>query len=118
MLTIAVVVALCYHKLITFFDWEKPMSRTIIGKFLAFAIVIAPAFYCAPSWAEPLLAPAAKDAAEAAPKVVEKIETWWKDHREEVEHKAGEEAVEVPVDLGMDCAKKVHKGGTCEDTSK
>lgn len=94
------------------------MSKTTVGQFVAFALAIAPALYCTPSWAEPPLAPAGKEVEKAAPKVVEKIETWWKNHREEVEHKAGEEAVEVPMDLGMDCAKKVHKGGTCEDTSK
>jgi hypothetical protein len=32
---------------------EKPLSRTIVGKFLALALGIAPSFYCAQSWAAP-----------------------------------------------------------------
>jgi hypothetical protein len=98
--------------------WGKPMSRTIVGKFVAFALAIAPVFYCAPSWAESPLAPAAKDAVDAAPKVVEEMKAWWKDHREKVKEKAEEKAVEVPVDLGTDCVKKALKEGTCKDTSQ
>jgi hypothetical protein len=63
----------------------KPMSRTIVGTILAFALAIAPVFYCTQSWAELPV----KAIAEAASKAVEKmkVKTWWENHHEEVRAK-------------------------------
>jgi hypothetical protein len=97
---------------------KKPMFRAIVAKLPAFALVIALSLCCAPSWAENPLAPAAKDAIEAAPKAVEKMKVWWKDRHKEIGDEAAKKAVEIPFDLGVDCFKKAQKGETCRDTSE
>jgi hypothetical protein len=101
------------------------MSRTIVGTVLAFALAIAPVFYCAQSWAEPPWAPAAKGAAEeVASKFkggAEKGEETHQDWRGKA-HKAGEdvekEVVHGGVDAVFDCLKEDYKGQSCKDDAK
>jgi|HubBroStandDraft_6_1064221.scaffolds.fasta_scaffold777997_2 hypothetical protein len=97
---------------------ETPMFKTIVAKLLAFALAIAPSLCCAPSWAADPLVPMAKEAADAAPKAVEEMKVWWKDHRKEIGDETAKKAVEVPVDIGVDCFKKAQKGETCRDNSE
>ena len=92
------------------------MSRTIVGTVLAFALAIAPVFYCTQSWAELPV----KAIAEAASKAVEKmkVKTWWENHHEEVEDEARKKAGELLLKLPSDCAKEALERGTCKDPSE
>lgn len=80
------------------------MSRTIVGKFLASALVIAPAFYCAPGWAQP-----AKAVEEIAPKfkeeVREKIREWL-GKAPKVGEDIGNEELRKAIEALADCVKK------------
>src|ERR1700722_7074408 len=97
---------------------ETPMFKTIVAKLLAFALAIAPSLCCAPSWAADPLAPMAKEAADAAPKAVEEMKVWWKDHRKEIGDETRKKAGEVRGDLGDNSFKKAKKGETYRDNSE
>jgi len=90
------------------------MSRTIVGRFLAFALAIAPASYCAQSWAGSLIEPAAREAEEAASKAVEKLKAWWEKLPEPVKDKVKG----LPSEALVECAEEAAKDRTCEDTPK
>jgi hypothetical protein len=72
------------------------MSKTIVGQFVAFALAIAPAFYCAPSWAGSLAPEAAKaveEVVKAAPKAEEKPRVSLENAAKRVGEEVGNEVV-------------------------
>jgi hypothetical protein len=90
------------------------MSRTIVAKFLACAFVIVPAFYCAPSWAEPLVAKGAAEVEEAAQKLEERP----RDDRKKMLEEGRDEGLRKAVESVLECAKENRIGEDCKDNSK
>jgi hypothetical protein len=98
---------------------QKPMPRTIVGKLLAFALVIAPAYYCAPSWAQKtaIEREATKEAVKAAPEVkglFERLRAWWNNEPEAVRDRTKE----LPFEPLKECGQELVKKGTCKDASQ
>jgi hypothetical protein len=104
------------------------MSRTIAGPFLAFALVIAPSFYCAPSWAQ-VLRGAGEGITKGLTKVLKEVAPKFKEEAKEFKEKSRDlwEKVPEPVrdklkglpgDLGTECFKEARKEGTCMDASE
>jgi hypothetical protein len=108
------VSAFCYRKLIDVSLSGKPMSRSIVGKFLAVALAIAPAFYCAQSGAQAAAIQHGfeKAAQEAAPKIKKGLREVW----DTVLGVGVDKALHAAVDAVV-CAKE-NKGEDCKNASK